>query len=260
VLRGSGAVEREERKGGVREMQEVVLALYRAEREGGRARRRWSGSSPDAPLMAAAARWRAVVGRFRRRGRGEAAVGEWGGALMAHWRRRTGAGRPGRRGRPAAARPLEGERRRWRLGTGPTGGPRLSVRERERGRGAGRGRRWARDTWARWVGLGFFLFFLFLFQIDFKPIFPTIFKSNLFHILTQIYPTILRLLENLLNNFSNIFKFKLSFFLIQTLTPIFTIIFKDFFTKKIFKTFRITPQTKLMHFNMMHKHLGDSNY
>jgi hypothetical protein len=43
-------------------------------------------------------------------------------------------------------------------------------------------------------GFGFLSFFLFfLFQIDFKPIFPTIFKSNLFHILTQIYPTILRL-------------------------------------------------------------------
>jgi hypothetical protein len=46
VLRGGGAAEREERKGGVREMQGVVLPLYRAEREGGRARRRWSGSSP----------------------------------------------------------------------------------------------------------------------------------------------------------------------------------------------------------------------
>jgi hypothetical protein len=118
------------------------------------------------------------------------------------------------------------------------------------GRGVGLGRR---------GGFGF-LFFLFLFQMDFKPIFPTIFKSNLFHILTQIYPTILRLLENFLNNFSNIFKFKPSFiFLIQTFTPIFTIIFKDF-SQNFFKTFRITPQTKLMHFNMMHKHLSDSNY
>jgi hypothetical protein len=36
----------EERKGGVREMHGVVLPLYRAEREGERARRRWSGSSP----------------------------------------------------------------------------------------------------------------------------------------------------------------------------------------------------------------------
>jgi hypothetical protein len=29
---------------------------------------------------------------------------------------------------------------------------------------------------------------------------------------------------------------------------------------KYFKTFKTTPQPKLMHFNMMHKHLGDSNY
>jgi hypothetical protein len=94
----------------------------------------------------------------------------------------------------------------------------------------------------------FFLFFQFLFQTKFQ----TLLNSNLLHILTQISPTILRLLENLLNKFSNIFKFKLSsFFLIQTFTPIFTI---------IFKTFKITPQPKLMHFNMMHKHLSDSNY
>jgi hypothetical protein len=33
------------------------------------------------------------------RGRAEAAVGEWGGSLMVRWRRRTGAERPGRRGR-----------------------------------------------------------------------------------------------------------------------------------------------------------------
>jgi hypothetical protein len=82
--------------------------------------------------------WRG--GRFRGRGRGEAAVGEWGGALMARWRRRTGAGRPGRRGRPAAARPVEGERE-LEVGDGPDGwGPPASCCERE-GEGVGpRGR------------------------------------------------------------------------------------------------------------------------
>jgi hypothetical protein len=110
------------------------LAFYRAEGEGETAAEAVRWELAGAPLMAAvAARWRAVVGQFRGRGRGEAAVGEWGGALMARRRRRTGAGRLGRRGRPAAVRPLEGERRRWRLGTGPTGGPRPSEREKERG-------------------------------------------------------------------------------------------------------------------------------
>jgi hypothetical protein len=44
----------------------------------------------------------------------------------------------------------------------------------------------------------------------------------------------------------------------QLFTNFFTIIFKTF--HKYFKTFKTTPQPKLMHFNMMHKHLGDSNY
>jgi hypothetical protein len=83
------------------------------------------------------------------------------------------------------------------------------LRERGEGRRALAGLMGRKRELGRGVGL---VLFFFLFQIDFKPIFPTIFKSNLFHILTQIYPTILRLLENLLNNFSNIFKFKLSFF------------------------------------------------
>jgi hypothetical protein len=38
----------------VRVEQGVVLPLYRAEREGGKVRRRWSGSSTGRPLMAAA--------------------------------------------------------------------------------------------------------------------------------------------------------------------------------------------------------------
>jgi hypothetical protein len=66
------------------------------------------------------------------RGRAEAAVGEWGSALMARWRRRTGAGEPGRRdgrrGRPA--RPGEGRRRE--VGDGADGWA-PSVGERERG-------------------------------------------------------------------------------------------------------------------------------
>jgi hypothetical protein len=111
----------------------------------------------------------------------------------------------------------------------------------------------------------FFLFFSFLFfQILFKS-FSNLFKFKSFtcfqiQILTQISPTILKAFHKLfLTTFQTCFKFKLSF-LIQTFTTIFTIIFKDFFTKNFFKTFRITPQSKLMHFNMMHKHLFDSNY
>jgi hypothetical protein len=43
---GDGAAVREEERGEVRETQGMMLPLYRAEREGERARRRWSGSSP----------------------------------------------------------------------------------------------------------------------------------------------------------------------------------------------------------------------
>jgi hypothetical protein len=59
-------------------------------------------------------------------------------------------------------------------------------------------------------------------------------------------------------------------FLTQTFKPfqiqIFTQIFANFFTIILrtfhiyFRTFKTTPQPKLMHFNMMHKHLGVSNY
>jgi hypothetical protein len=77
-------------------------------------------------------------------------------------------------------------------------------------------------------------------------------------------PTILKAFHKLfLTTFQTCFKFKLSsFFLIQTFTPIFTIIFTIILRTfhKYFKTFKITPQPKLMHFNMMHKHLGDYNY
>jgi hypothetical protein len=46
--------------------------------------------------------------------------------------------------------------------------------------------------------------------------------------------------------------------LFKSFTQIFTIIFKNF--HKYFKIFKTTPQPKLMHFNMMHKHLVDSNF
>jgi hypothetical protein len=67
-----------------------------------------------------------------------------------------------------------------------------------------------------------------------------------------------------------VFLFFFKSFLAQTFEPfriqIFTQLFRNFFTvifktfHKYFKTFKTTPQPKLMHFNMMHKHLGDSNY
>jgi hypothetical protein len=69
------------------------------------------------------------------RGRAEAAVGEWGGSLMVRWRRRTGAGRPGRRGRPAAREASAAGGRgvgSWRWEISPTGEPHLSARGRER--------------------------------------------------------------------------------------------------------------------------------
>jgi hypothetical protein len=44
---GGGAVAvREERKGGARDEEGVALPFYSPEREGRKARRRWSGSSP----------------------------------------------------------------------------------------------------------------------------------------------------------------------------------------------------------------------
>jgi hypothetical protein len=56
-------------------------------------------------------------------------------------------------------------------------------------------------------------------------------------------------------SFSNLFQ---TLFKFKSFTQIFTIIFKNF--HKYFKTFKTTPQPKLMHFNMMHKHLIDSNF
>jgi hypothetical protein len=86
------------------------------------------------------------------------------------------------------------------------------------------------------VGRGGWLFYFFSFLLFFSNPFQTNFKPFKFksfscfqtQILTQIYSTILRLLENLLNHFSNI-KFKLStFFLIQTFTPISQLFLRTF--------------------------------
>jgi hypothetical protein len=51
---GRAALHKERRKGGARDGEEVLPVLYRAEGDGGRARRRWRGSSTGRPLMAAA--------------------------------------------------------------------------------------------------------------------------------------------------------------------------------------------------------------
>jgi hypothetical protein len=130
--------------------------------------------------------------------------------------------------------------------------------------------RWAAVGWADrldWFDLFFlFLFFSNPFQTNFKPFKFKSFSCFQTQILTQIYSTILRLLENLLNHFSNI-KFKLSsFFFNSNFHTNFHNYFQGLFHKKIlrlftsfFKTFKTTQQPKLMHFNMMHKHLGDSN-
>jgi hypothetical protein len=191
---------------------------------------------------------------------------------------RRGRGEAGRRDGGAGSRRPRGVASHGggpRLGTAPTGGPHLSAAVRKRG--GGRRARW----WALWAGIcdgprregegsgprvaGLFCFFCFLFQIPFfKPIFSNHFQIKSFPYFNTNYLTILRLLENLLNNFSNIFfKFKPSIFLIQTFTQIFTIFFTIIlrtFHKYFFKTFKTTPQPKLMHFNMLHKHLIDSNY
>jgi hypothetical protein len=150
-----------------------------------------------------------------------------------------GGGRRGQGGRGAG----------WGLKTALTGGLHLSAGERERRRGAGGAACWAgngelgrsrkkrggRGKWAvgRRLGFVFFSFFSFLFQIHFKPIFRTIFKSNILHL----------------------FKFKFSHKFSQTFSQLFLRLFHNYF-----KTFKTTPQPKLMHFNMMHKHLIDSNY
>jgi hypothetical protein len=93
---------------------------------------------------------------------------------------------------------------------------------------AGRKRREGR--WAAgWVGKGVWGFFFFFFQI----LFNKIFKPFQIQIFTQL--------------FSKLF------------TNIFTIILKDL-SQILLKTFKTTPQPKLMHSKMMRKHLGDSNY
>jgi hypothetical protein len=133
--------------------------------------------------------------------------------------------------------------------TGLTGGPRPSVRGRERrevgpvvrlgregrmGRGGKkkrRERRWAeglgREDGPRPDGKGRVWFFFFFSNPFLKPTFKPL-KIQSF---TQL--------------FSKLF------------TNLFTTIFKTF--HKYFKTFKSTQQPKLMHFNMMHKHLDDSN-
>jgi hypothetical protein len=107
----------------------------------------------------------------------------------------------------------------------------MSGREREgeearerAGAGGPRGPEWG---WAAADRLVWFFFFFFSnpFQTKFKFKSFSCFQTQ---ILTQIYSTFLRLLENLLNHFSNI-KFKLSsFFLIQTFTPILQLFLKTF--------------------------------
>jgi hypothetical protein len=217
----------EERKGGVREMQELEGAFIGEEGRGGARPRRWVAAGA---INGGGARWRAVVGRFRGRGRGEAArVGL----------RRTychsvgigeGAGKAG--GRAAGGQVRKGRRRE--VGDEADGWA-PSVGERERGGREGQalaGHVGRKRSWAAGLGwvvrfvLFFFLFFSF-FQSFFKPIFSTLLNSNLLHNFLQLFPTILKTFQKLfLNNFSNIFKFKLStFFLIQAFTPIFTIIF-----------------------------------
>jgi hypothetical protein len=92
-----------------------------------------------------------------------------------------------------------------------------------------RGERGGKEGGPRVVlGKGFGVFFLF-FQILFNKIFKT-FQIQIF---TQL--------------FSKLF------------TNIFTIILKDL-SQILLKTFKTTPQPKLMHSKMMRKHLGDSNY
>jgi hypothetical protein len=60
------------------------------------------------------------------------------------------------------------------------------------------------------------------------------------------------------NPFSNLFQTFLNQTLFTKFSNFFTNILRLF--HNYFKTFKTTPRPKLMHFNMMHKHLIDSNY
>jgi hypothetical protein len=149
---GGGAVEEWRSSGKQCEMERRLGAAYIGWRKKGRRRaRRWRGVGGACAINAGGLGAR----RFRGRGRCEAVVGEWGRALMARWRRRTGAGRPGSRGRPAAARPVEGERE-LEVWDGPDGwGPPTSCCERGRGSWAEGGELGREISWAvrvRWVG------------------------------------------------------------------------------------------------------------
>jgi hypothetical protein len=129
------------------------------------------------------------------------------------------------------------------------GGAGLSVREERRralvGRWAGSG-----EADGVWMGWRFrFVFFLFIFQIHFKLISnPFKFKSFTcfqIQILTQISPTILKAFHKpFLTTFQTYFKFNLY----TNFYKLFHNYFQGLF-HKYFKTFKTTPQPKLMHSN-----------
>jgi hypothetical protein len=103
------------------------------------------------------------------------------------------------------------------------------------------------DRGVGWVCFLFFLFFSKPFQTNFKP-----FLNQFF---TQISPTIYKgFSQTLLSTFQTYFKFKPLPFNSSFYTN-FHKLFHNYF-----KTFKTTSQPKLMHFNMMHKHLIDSNF
>jgi hypothetical protein len=148
--------------------------------------------------MARAALGAAVSGS----GRAGEVVGEWGGSIMAQWRRRTGAGsRGGGTAVRVAARPVAARGRGARAGgrrRPDVWAPHVSGSEREReGRRARSGPPWAESGLGRGVGLGvrmvlfffsfsFFLFFSNPFQTNFKPFKFKFFTCFQIQILTQI--------------------------------------------------------------------------
>jgi hypothetical protein len=201
-----------------------------------------------------------------------------------------GGGRRARGGRGGG----EGRRRRdrwkgrgsWRLGTGPTGGARLPVAVRE-GEGVGpRGELGRELSWAAREknkkrkkrktggGLGWkegegrvfvvFSFFLFFFKSISNPFKFKSFTSFQIQILTQISPIILKAFHKpFLTTFQTFLNSNFHFCFYQTFTQIFnnfSQLFLRTYSQIFLKTFKIAPQPKLMHFNMMHKHLIDSNY